>query len=254
MMNDVLQACLSKKWFYPFVLPNGQIVPSSHEHALDSIHVTRTKMLEDTVHQHFHTLSEKNLTAIDLACHQGWFSSQLLSMGFANALATDARENHVEDTKLILEALGQSANVKTLQSDIHSLDVQDLGQFDLVLCFGLIYHLENPIGALRKAFSLCRNMCLIETQIAPGQTGVVDYGSYRFVKNIEASFVVIDETHETHGSEASTQGICLIPDLQGLIWILQKIGFARVEVLPVPANGYEQLRYGKRAMLAAYIA
>ncbi len=251
-MTDFQNACLAKEWFYPFVLPNGQTVPSTHQHQLDLIHDTRTQMMNDFIHRHFGSLDDKKLEAIDLACHQGWFSSQLVTLGFDKVLATDARDTHIADARLIFNALDQSGEIRTLQSDVHSLDTTALGKFDLVLCFGLIYHLENPIGALRKAFELCKNVCLIETQIAPGQSGMVDYGSYRFVKQIEASFVVIDETHETHGSEASTQGICLIPNLDGLIWILEKIGFSRVEVLPVPADGYEQLRYRKRAMLAAY--
>lgn len=208
--------------------------------------------MNDFIHRHFGSLPGKQLDTIDLACHQGWFSSKLIELGFSSVLATDARDSHIADAELIFNAMGQSEKIRTLQSDVHSLDVNALGTFDLVLCFGLIYHLENPVGALRKAFDLCKNACLIETQIAPGQTGVVDYGSYRFVKKIEASFVVIDETHETHGTEASTQGICLIPNLEGLVWILGKIGFSRVEVLPVPSDGYEQLLYGKRAMLAAY--
>ena len=33
--------------------------------------------------------------------------------------------------------------------------------------------------------------------------------------------------------------------------VLRKVGFAHAEVLPVPADGYEQLRYGKRVMVAA---
>ncbi len=251
-MTDFQNACLAKEWFYPFVLPNGQTVPSTHQHQLDLIHDTRTQMMSDFIHRHFGSVSDKKLDAIDLACHQGWFSSKLIELGFASVLATDARDSHIADAELIFNAMAQSERIKTLQSDVHSLDTKELGTFDLVLCFGLIYHLENPVGALRKAFELCKRVCLIETQIAPGQTGVVDYGSYRFVKKIEASFVVIDETHETHGSEASTQGICLIPNLEGLVWMLQKIGFSRVEVLPVSADGYEQLLYGKRAMLAAY--
>ena len=251
-MTDFQNACLAKEWFYPFVLPNGQTVPSTHQHQLDLIHDTRTQMMNDFIHRHFGSLDDKKLEAIDLACHQGWFSSQLVTLGFDKVLATDARDTHIADARLIFNALDQSGEIRTLQSDVHSLDTTALGKFDLVLCFGLIYHLENPIGALRKAFELCKNVCLIETQIAPGQSGMVDYGSYRFVKQIEASFVVIDETHETHGAEASTQGICLIPNLDGLIWILGKIGFSRVEAVPVPADGYEQLLYGKRAMLAAY--
>jgi len=83
--------------------------------------------------------------------------------------------------------------------------------------------------------------------------GVVDYGSYRFEKPIEGSFIIVDETGETHGPEASALGISLIPSLEALHFILRKVGFSRGEQLPVPNDGYEQLRYGKRVVLAAWV-
>jgi tRNA (mo5U34)-methyltransferase len=249
---DVLQQCLEKNWFYPYLLPNGQQVPSTHQHALDLIHVTRTQMMHSVLDQCF-TQPQPDLTAIDLACHQGWFSIELAKRGFAKVLAVDARDSHLVDTALISQAYQLEHIVQTKASDVHALNTKQLGAFDVVLCLGLIYHLENPIGALRQAHSLCKRVCLIETQIAPGQTGLVDYGSYQFVKPIEASFVVVDETHETHGPEASTLGISLIPDLNGLIWILKRVGFKTVNIVPVPADAYEQLRYGKRVMIAAYV-
>ncbi len=84
-------------------------------------------------------------------------------------------------------------------------------------------------------------------------TGVVDYGSFRFVRPLKGSFGIIDETEETHGPEASTTGICLVPSLDALFWIMRKIGFSRVEMLAPPEDAYEQLRYGKRVMVAAYV-
>ena len=65
------------------------------------------------------------------------------------------------------------------------------------------------------------------------------------------NFAIVDETEETHGPETSTTGICLVPSLEALLWVLRKVGFRDVQVLPVPADGYEQLRYGKRVMVAA---
>ena len=91
------------------------------------------------------------------------------------------------------------------------------------------------------------------TQIVPGQSGVIDFGSYRFVKPIEGSFAIVDETDETHGPEASTLGISLAPCLKALHFILRKVGFSKIETLPVPEDGYEQLRYGKRVVLAAWV-
>ncbi|MEP7097741.1 MAG: hypothetical protein ABI748_08775, partial [Dokdonella sp.] len=69
----------------------------------------------------------------------------------------------------------------------------------------------------------------------------------------KGSFGIIDETDDTHGPEASTTGICLVPSIEALFWIMRKIGFARVELVPPPENAYEQLRYGKRVMVVGYV-
>jgi len=73
------------------------------------------------------------------------------------------------------------------------------------------------------------------------------------VRPLKGSFGIIDETDDTHGPEASTTGICLVPSVEALLWILGKLGFSRVEVLPPPADAYEQIKHGKRVMVAAWV-
>ncbi|HET8897906.1 MAG TPA: methyltransferase domain-containing protein [Rhodanobacteraceae bacterium] len=178
----------------------------------------------------------------------------MAARGADEVLGVDARAEHVADASLIRDALGLS-RLRFQQSDVHTLDTAALGRFDLVLLFGLIYHLENPVGALRIARELTApgGVCVIETQIAPGVSGWMDYGSYRFVRPIKGSFAIIDEIDDTHGPEASTTGICLVPSLDAMHWILGKLGFSRVEEVPVPADGYEQHVHHKRAMFACYL-
>ena len=242
---------LSKTWFYPFRLPSGQVTPTYDGGALDAIHSTRLAMLQSALRAEFgQSIAERSV--IDIACHQGWFSTQLAQMGARDVLAVDARAEHVADATLIRDALGLR-NMRVQQSDVHALTREATGQFDIVLMLGLIYHLANPVGALRIVQALTKRICLVETQIVPGMTGVVDYGSFRFVRPLKGSFGIIDETEETHGPEASTTGICLVPSLEALLWIMRKIGFHRVEVLPPPDDAYEQLRYGKRVMVAGYV-
>jgi tRNA (mo5U34)-methyltransferase len=192
------------------------------------------------------------VSAIDLASHQGWFAVQMAQAGFGSVLGVDARASHVEDSRLIGQIYGLD-HLDFRQGDIHALDGDELGSFDVVLMLGLLYHLENPIGALRTCRALCRNLCLIETQIVPGMSGFVDYGGYQFVRPLKGSFGVIDETGDTHGPEASITGICLVPSLEALLWILQKVGFAGAAVLEPPEDAYEQLRYHKRVMVAAQV-
>jgi hypothetical protein len=244
--------CLQRQWFYPYVLPSGRVLPSYHGGELDGIHHTRRQMMEAALAAHFAGRARSELSAIDLACHQGWFSAQLAAQGFAAVDGYDARESHVEDARLAALALGLD-NLRYSRSDVHALDPGVHGLHDLVLCFGLIYHLENPVGALRMARSLCRDLCLVETQVAPGLGGWMDYGSHRFVRPIQGSFAIIDETGDTHGPEASTQGICLVPSLEALLWILAKVGFRRTELLAPPVDAYEQLAHHKRVMVAAWV-
>lgn len=250
-MSAIEQRILEKTWFYRFKLPSGKVTSTYDDGALDQIHESRLAMLTRVIDSRFGgSLAGHN--AIDIACHQGWFATQLAEWNADDVLAIDARAAHVADTTLIRDALNLP-NLRVQQSDVHALEPAKIGQFDLVLMFGLIYHLENPIGALRTALALTRNACVVETQIVPGMTGMVDYGSYRFVRPLKGSFGIIDETEDTHGPEASTTGICLVPSLEALLWIMRKIGFARVELVPPPEDAYEQLRYGKRVMVVGYI-
>lgn len=242
---------LARPWFYRFTLPSGTVTTATHDQSILAIHDTRWTMAEAVLRQAFPE-GAGQARAIDLACHQGWFSQRLADFGFAKVLGVDARAGHVEDARLVAAACGIH-NLDFLHSDLHALDAAALGRHELVLCFGLLYHLENPIGALRQAQALCSRLCLIETQVAPGISGVIDYGSHRFVKPVEGSFCIVDETHETHGPEASTLGISLVPSLEALYFVLRKLGFRQVELLPVPEDGYEQLRFGKRVMLAAWV-
>jgi hypothetical protein len=244
-----IEQALSKTWFYPFELADGRRTESYEGGILDAIHHTRLNMLKGEVHSRFSSLH--GLTAVDLACHQGWFAHQLKELGVGDVLAVDARPEHIADVALINQAA--RSQVRTHLSDVHAVSKEQIGTFDIVLCLGLIYHLENPVGALRKARELCQGLCFVETQVVPHMSGNIDWGSYRFVKPLEGVFGIIDETEETHGPEMSTTGICLAPSVPALLWIMQKIGFKNVRLLAPPADAYEQLRYGKRVMVCGEV-
>jgi tRNA (mo5U34)-methyltransferase len=250
-MSTLIEQALAKEWFYSFELPGGSSTLTSHDSEIMAIHDTRWQMVQSCLDERLGN-GHTGLAALDLASHQGWFSVNMARSGFSTVLGIDARESHVEDSQLIRDIYGLD-HLSFQQGDIHLLDEQQLGQFDVVLMLGLLYHLENPIGALRVCRALCKNLCLIETQIVPGMSGFVDYGSYQYVRPLKGSFGIIDETGETHGPEASITGICLVPSLDALIWILQKVGFSDVTVVEPPEDAYEQLRFGKRVMVAAQV-
>jgi tRNA (mo5U34)-methyltransferase len=251
-MNDAEATCLSREWFYPFRLASGGVTKTYVSADVAKIHHTRAAMLDAALDMHFGAGSHSRKTAIDLACHEGWFAQHVARRGF-EVVGVDARADHVADATLVAQACGIT-NARFRTADVHSLLPGRDGRHDLVLCLGLLYHLENPVGALRTARALTADggLCVIETQIAPGLSGNLDYGHHTFVKPMQGSFAIVDESDETHGPETSTTGICLVPSLDALQWILRKVGFANIGVLAPPADAYEQLRFGKRVMVVAH--
>ncbi|MCB0168767.1 MAG: class I SAM-dependent methyltransferase [Anaerolineae bacterium] len=70
---------------------------------------------------------------------------------------------------------GRAENIASLHQRFpdlpaHVVDVErdplsQFGRFDIVFAYGLLYHLENPLHALRNMASACQEMLLLETQI-----------------------------------------------------------------------------------------
>ena len=58
-------------------------------------------------------------------------------------------------------ALGSS--VETIVADFAHDDLSDIGQWDVVLFLGVLYHLRDPFGALCRLRSLTRELAVIET-------------------------------------------------------------------------------------------
>jgi len=192
------------------------------------------------------------INAVDLASHEGFFSCHLARKG-VKVTGLEARQEHVDDANLMAKGMGLSDKFHSEIQDVHTIDTQSRGQFDIVLMLGLIYHLENPIGAIRQAHAMCKDVCLIETQVAPNLSGQLDWGNYTFVKPMMGSFAIIDETEETHGPEMSTTGICLAPSIEALMWIMRKVGFKEVQLIEPQEHHYEQHRFKKRVTVAGFV-
>jgi tRNA (mo5U34)-methyltransferase len=248
---EALAQVRARRWFYEFDLPDGTKTVSYLPAGIEKIHTTRLEMLWQALAP---VAAGKwgDLSVIDVACHQGYYATQLARKGCRDVLAIDARAEHVADTALMGDVYGLS-NLRTLQVDINRLDPATLGTFDVTMMLGLLYHVENPVGTMRLARALTRRACVIETQVVPNMTGIVDWGAYTFQRPMIGSFAIIDETDETHAPEASTTGICVCPSFEALVWVLRKVGFARVERIAPPAGAYEQLASGKRVVVVAHV-
>ena len=100
--------------------------------------------------------------AVDAGCGVGFFSQTLLECGL-NVCGFDGRAENVS------EARRRFPQVPFEQGDIEERGILQLGRFDFVLCFGLLYHLENPLLAIRNLRGLTEKCLLLESMCLPGE-------------------------------------------------------------------------------------
>lgn len=105
-------------------------------------------------------------TALDVGCGVGHFSTFLRDMGF-QVTGVDGRAENVT------EAQKRYPNIPFYIANVEDSSITHLGKFDLVLCFGLLYHLENPFAAMRNLYALTTKVLLIESMTVPEQRPVL---------------------------------------------------------------------------------
>ena len=249
--TELETAILTRQWFYRFRLPSGRMTETYLPEDVLKIHETREQMMMQVLSAEF-AEGWENLRCADLACHEGFFAHKLALKGCKEIVGVDARSEHIEHANLIRKVFGHE-NLSFSVGDIQKLDMEGFGRFDVTLLFGILYHLENIVGALRVAQAITKGVCLIETQIAPNLSGITDWGSYKFNKEIIGCLAIVDESGELEGDnkEANTTAITLFPSLPALLWLLKAVGFKHTEIISPPVDAYEQLASGKRVMVVA---
>ena len=95
-------------------------------------------------------------TALDIGCGVGTFSAMLRDLGL-QVTAADAREKNIE------EARSRHPGIDFHVADVEDSSLSRLGSFDLVICFGLLYHLENPLMAIRNLQAVTGKVLVLES-------------------------------------------------------------------------------------------
>jgi tRNA (mo5U34)-methyltransferase len=236
----------AEKWFYRFRLPNGL---ETQPYGPEELHDNRLNMLLDTLTQEFGG-DWGSLSCLDLACHQGWYAHNLAIRGFGSVLGIDARPSNIESANAIRTVSGLS-NLSFSVTDVNHNGLSALEPVDVVLMYGLIYHLEDPIGPIRGAAALAKRLLVIETQVLNfNLTGHIDWGTSQYVIPVPGIFGMVDEADSSNRENGIT-GLALVPSRDGLLWLLRRLGFATAEVITPPAGAYEQLATGKRIVVVA---
>jgi len=238
-------------WFYTFPLPGGGATDCRAPESTLHLHETRWRMVASTVRTE---LGERlsGASVLDLGCHEGWFAARCIQeLGVPRLLGVDVREASLEKARLVHRAMGLEGG-EFVALDAEELDAERTGVFDVCLCVGLIYHLENPVRVLRRAASATGELILVETQVVDPIEGVTEWGKRAASRPYTGGFAIIDESCRfDQSAEAGATPLALCPSEAAVAQVLRALGFARVWRVACPEDGHEQLARGRRVIYAA---
>lgn len=117
---------------------------------------------------------------LDLGGADGGFGLALARQGAREVVGIEGRAANLaaaiaaRDT----QGLGQ---VALIHGDARALSRERHGEFDVVLCLGLLYHLDGPevIEMAERLASVCRGYAVIETQVGLSRRATVHHGGRR---------------------------------------------------------------------------
>lgn len=246
----MLRQARAHEWVYDFDLGQGEKIRSRLPENVRGIVETRSQMVFPRIREYFgKELSD--VRCLDIGCHEGFMSFETAQM-VKSVIGIDVREESLEKAELIRQ-LKESGNVTFCHGDCYQLDEYFKEPFDLTLFVGVLYHLYNPIGALRNISRVTRKLCVVETQVIDTEDGVAEWGCKDWFRDYKGTFALIDESpeFESGNPEAGSYGLSLCPSIPALLFILRSVGFKSINVIPAPSDGYEQYVRNKRVVVFA---
>jgi tRNA (mo5U34)-methyltransferase len=102
------------------------------------------------------------LRVLDVGCAEGFFSFEAERRGADEVVSVDFDPECVKRFGICSDALGSSIVPQVMS--VYDLDPQELGTFDLVMFFGLLYHLPNPLLGIEKVAAMTRGTLLVQSR------------------------------------------------------------------------------------------
>ena len=101
---------------------------------------------------------------VDVACNAGGFSVKAAEHGAEYVLGFDVADRYIDQANFIKRARGLN-QLEFKKMAIEDCDEQTIGMFDIAFCFGILYHLENPVYAMKKLASVTRDVMVIDATV-----------------------------------------------------------------------------------------
>ncbi len=166
-------------------------------------------------------------SVLDVGCNAGFYSIEMKRRGAARVLGIDSQRELIRQANFVKKVLGLDIDYQRLS--VYDLDPRALGQCDLTLALGLIYHTKHLVLALEKLFLVTRRLLVLETAIYPP-----DRAPTSFVYPVGGTEPTLHPIAYIENQPEAKEAVFnwFLPSTAALCALLRNIGFDEVEVFP----------------------
>lgn len=196
----------SLPWFHYIDLGDGVVTPGIK--GLDYLVKEEAPQLLDAVEL-------AGGSVLDVGAWNGFYSFEAKRRGASAVLAADHYVwNHEhwkgrEGFDIANEALRME--VEAIDIDVPDMTPENVGKHDVVLFLGVLYHLPDPLGGLKRAAALARECIVVET--------------HADLMNIETPAMAYYPAASLNGDSTNFFG----PNLACLVGMLREFGFTTID-------------------------
>jgi len=114
---------------------------------------------------------KSSISLLDLGCLDGGYTVEFAKLGFKSVGIEVRKTNY--DNCLINKEKSKLSNLDFHLDD--AWNASKYGNFDVILCFGLLYHLDDPRKFIHMLSSITNKICIINTQFSTNSSLTQEY-------------------------------------------------------------------------------
>ena len=199
-----------EQWHYQFDL-KGELTPAVRGEKSVRRHQQRKKHFFAPMVELFGG-SLKGKRVLDLGCNAGFWSLNAIKAGCDFVLGIDGRRMHIEQAEFVFETKDiDPARYCFEHHNLFELDFSTLDEFDIVLCLGLLYHVNRPIELFQRIASVNTDFLLIDTAVDGSDASILrlvarDHGGPAQLRRERTGLLAQPQGGVRHGAAVRLRG------------------------------------------------
>ena len=175
---------------------------------------------------------------LDVGCNDGFFVFHCRERGASSVCGIEAEAHHYKNANLVNDLL-QQGSIELRCMSAYEID-ESLGEFDISLLLGLIYHLKNPLKVIESVAHLTNETLVIETalrnslvDIKNREKGIMGTPSMDFLEHPLEPMSDTAHLENCYNPQISFEGAYnwWVPNSECVCSMLRSVGFQKTEIL-----------------------